>query len=110
MAAIGVMTLTVIGLGTWVDVFAVHHCGWPAESACDEPVLIWGWLHELCDRLGVEPPRGSIPLGVARIAGRVAEHAWTVMPLGGEPIVTRFLASALARFLVSVIKAPFEAQ
>jgi len=39
---------------------------------------------------------GSIPYGVAYVAGAVLEAAWHVLPLKGEPPMTRFLAEQLS--------------
>jgi nucleoside-diphosphate-sugar epimerase len=38
-----------------------------------------------------------IPLGVAYSVGAACEAAWAVFRLGGEPTMTRFVASELAR-------------
>jgi len=46
--------------------------------------------------LGIRPVKGSVPLGVARFAGGLAEAAWKGLSLDGEPPMTRFVASQLA--------------
>ena len=39
---------------------------------------------------------GTLPFGVAFAIGAVCEAAWTVLPLAGEPPLTRFLAEQLS--------------
>ena len=75
--------------------------GSPLAGACyfitqDEPVNLWAWIREILNRLDIEPPRRSISLGTARALGAFMELAWRVLPLKGEPRMTRFLASELA--------------
>lgn len=62
-----------------------------------EPVALWPWLNGLLTRLGLPPVRRRVPLGLARAAGAVAEAAWSVLGLRGEPPLTRFVATQLAR-------------
>jgi nucleoside-diphosphate-sugar epimerase len=72
-------------------------CAGKAYFLCDaEPVVIWQWLGELFARLGIKPVSGKVPLGMARLAGGLAELAWKGMSLEGEPPMTRFIASQLA--------------
>jgi nucleoside-diphosphate-sugar epimerase len=61
-----------------------------------EPVALWPWLTTLLERVGLPKPGGAVPLGVGRAAGAVAEALWTVLPLSGEPPMTRLTASQLA--------------
>jgi nucleoside-diphosphate-sugar epimerase len=62
-----------------------------------EPVEIWPWLNALLAELDIAPVRSRIPLPIARAAGAVLEAGWNAFSLPGEPPITRFLASALAR-------------
>jgi nucleoside-diphosphate-sugar epimerase len=62
----------------------------------DEPVALWPWIRDLLAKLDLPPIRRRIPLPVARAAGRVMATAHRVLPLGGEPRLTPFLASELA--------------
>lgn len=62
-----------------------------------EPVRLWEWLNELLPRLGVPKLSRRLSLRAATRIGAVMEWIWAVLPLGGEPRMTRFLASALAR-------------
>ena len=61
-----------------------------------EPVELWPWLNALLGRIGLSPARGRVPLPVARAAGAAAEGVWSLLHLGGEPPLTRFVASQLA--------------
>jgi nucleoside-diphosphate-sugar epimerase len=55
-----------------------------------EPVVFREFLSELISSQGVEPPTRSIPGWVAGLVAPVAESVWRVLPLKGEPPVTRF--------------------
>lgn len=61
-----------------------------------EPVVLWDWLNQLFTRLDIPAVRGQLPVGVARLAGALAERAWRGLDLDGEPPMTRFVASQLA--------------
>jgi nucleoside-diphosphate-sugar epimerase len=63
----------------------------------DEPVLLWEWFGALFDALDVPRPTRTVSLGVARLLGGAMELAHTVLPLRGEPRLTRFLVNGLAR-------------
>jgi 2-alkyl-3-oxoalkanoate reductase len=60
-------------------------------------VLIWDWINQLLVALGETPITRRVPLAVARAAGAVLEAAWSVLPLSGEPPMTRFIAEELAK-------------
>lgn len=62
----------------------------------DEPVRIWPWVNNLLSRLGIPTVKRSITLRLARTIGTVLEYAYRLLPLKGEPRLTRFLASELA--------------
>ncbi|NOT88844.1 MAG: NAD-dependent epimerase/dehydratase family protein [Lysobacter sp.] len=55
-----------------------------------EPVVMQDFLAETFQRLGLPPPTRTVPYRVARMAAHAAELAWTLLPLRGEPPVTRF--------------------
>jgi len=61
-----------------------------------EPVLLWAWINQLLVALGEPPITGKISLGAATALGAVCEAAWRVLPLKGEPPMTRFIAKELA--------------
>ena len=63
-----------------------------------EPVNLWRWIDALLVALGRSPlPARRVPLRLAYALGAACEAAWTVLPLRGEPPMTRFVASELAR-------------
>ncbi|MCB9663857.1 MAG: NAD-dependent epimerase/dehydratase family protein [Alphaproteobacteria bacterium] len=62
----------------------------------EEPVALWPWLDRFLTGVGEPPIRGRIGLGPARAVGAVCEALWAVLPLGGEPPMTRFVATNLA--------------
>ena len=53
-------------------------------------------VNALLGAVGAPQVQGTIPFGVAYAAGAVLEAAWRVLPLKGEPPMTRFLAEQLA--------------
>jgi nucleoside-diphosphate-sugar epimerase len=55
-----------------------------------EPVVFREFLSELISAKGAEPPTRSVPGWIAKLAAPAAEAAWRVLPLKGEPPVTRF--------------------
>jgi nucleoside-diphosphate-sugar epimerase len=109
--------LRVIGDGrNRVDLTYVDNAAWAHLDAADalrqpgarcpgrsyfisngEPVLLWPWLNRILGELGLPPVTGSLPLSAARASARALETLWCACRLRGEPPITRFLASALAR-------------
>ena len=57
-----------------------------------EPVSLWGWVNELLVACDIPPVTSKISPGVANTVGWLMEKAWSTLPLGGEPPMTRFLA------------------
>jgi nucleoside-diphosphate-sugar epimerase len=55
-----------------------------------EPVVFREFVSALLETQGVEPPTRSVPGWIAGPAATVAEAVWRVLPLGGEPPLTRF--------------------
>lgn len=62
-----------------------------------EPVVLWEWINQLLVALGEPPVARRISLGAASALGAVCEAAWRVLPLRGEPPMTRFVAAELAK-------------
>ncbi len=62
-----------------------------------EPVLLWDWINGLLAALGKSPVTKKISLRSATTLGAVCEAAWRVLPLRGEPPMTRFIAADLAK-------------
>jgi nucleoside-diphosphate-sugar epimerase len=61
-----------------------------------EPVVLWDWINELLRALGERRVTKSLSLGDAYALGIGCELMWRVLPLKGEPPMTRFVASELA--------------
>ncbi len=62
-----------------------------------EPVLLWDWINRLLRGLGQPSVTKSISLRSASNLGTVCEQAWKFLPLKGEPPMTRFIATELAK-------------
>ncbi len=71
--------------------------GKPYFISNDEPMVLWDWVCALLEKTGNPKPKRQVSLGTARAIGAVLEMAWKVLPLKGEPPMTRFLASAFAK-------------
>ncbi len=62
-----------------------------------EPVRLWDWINGLLAALGEPPVTKQDSWGSAAALGAVCEAAWRVLPLRGEPPMTRFIATELAQ-------------
>lgn len=62
-----------------------------------EPVVLWEWVNALLVALGERPVTRRISLAAATRIGAVSEAVWRVLPLRGEPPMTRFIAAELAK-------------
>lgn len=60
------------------------------------PVALWPWINSILTALGIPGVHRTISHGAARTVGAAMEMAYTVLPLRGEPRMTRFLADQLA--------------
>jgi len=107
--------LRIVGDGTnRVDITHVHNAATAHVQALDaletgaangrayflsqgEPVLLWEWLNELLQSLDIPPVQRRISLPAARRIGAFAEGAWSLFRLPGEPPMTRFVATELAK-------------
>jgi nucleoside-diphosphate-sugar epimerase len=61
-----------------------------------EPMPVRDIVNALLQAAGVAPVTASIPYLAAYAAGAVLETAWHLLPLKGEPPMTRFLAEQLS--------------
>jgi len=61
-----------------------------------EPVVLWDWINDLLRALDLPPVTKRLPLGAATAIGGVCEALWRLLPLSGEPPMTRFVAQELA--------------
>jgi len=62
-----------------------------------EPVALWGWLNEVLVLAGLKPLERHVSYRKALAAGAVCEALWRALPLPGEPPMTRFVATELAK-------------
>jgi len=62
-----------------------------------EPVVLWQWINELFDRLGINKVGNGIPLPVAYGLGALLEGVHTLLGKNDEPLMTRFLAEQLGK-------------
>jgi len=62
-----------------------------------EPVVLWDWINDLLRALGEPPVTKRLSLRAATAIGAVCETMWRVLPVGGEPPMTRFVAAELAK-------------
>ena len=62
-----------------------------------EPVRLWEFVNRLLKGAGIKPVTRRIPLPVAYAMGATLETAWATLRLDGEPPMTRFVATELAK-------------
>ncbi|HEX2101380.1 MAG TPA: NAD-dependent epimerase/dehydratase family protein, partial [Candidatus Synoicihabitans sp.] len=62
-----------------------------------EPVVLWDWINEWLTAIGERRITRHMPLPVASAVGAASEVLWRILPLGGEPPMTRFVAAELAK-------------
>ena len=62
-----------------------------------EPVVLWNWVNALLRALGEPTVTKRISLASASWLGAICEAGWRVLPLRGEPPMTRFVAAELAK-------------
>jgi nucleoside-diphosphate-sugar epimerase len=97
--------LTYIDNAAWAQLDAARALGRPGAECAGrpyfitngEPVQLWPWLNEVLAGLDLPPVTRVLPFPAARLASGVLELVWRTFRLRGEPPITRFLASALAR-------------
>ncbi|MDI1320608.1 MAG: NAD-dependent epimerase/dehydratase family protein [bacterium] len=61
-----------------------------------EPVVLWDWINQLLRGIGAPEITKHVSLHTAYAAGGVLEALWSVLPLKGEPPMTRFVAKEMA--------------
>jgi nucleoside-diphosphate-sugar epimerase len=59
--------------------------------------MLWDWINDLLQALDLPPVTKSVSLRTAQWMGAVCENAWRLLPLKGEPPMTRFVAAELAK-------------
>jgi nucleoside-diphosphate-sugar epimerase len=61
-----------------------------------QPVVLWDWINELLKQTGLDPLRKRVSYRAAWCVGALLETIYGLLPLKGEPRMTRFVASQLA--------------
>ncbi len=61
-----------------------------------EPVVLWDWINGILRELGVPAVTRHTSLAAATALGAACETLWRVVPLRGDPPMTRFIARELA--------------
>jgi nucleoside-diphosphate-sugar epimerase len=61
-----------------------------------EPVVLWDWINDLLRALEIPPVTKRLSAGTAMAIGGVCEALWGLLPLRGEPPMTRFVAKELS--------------
>lgn len=61
-----------------------------------EPVVLWDWVNQLLRGLGRPEITKRVSLNSAYRIGGIMETLWRVLPLRGEPPMSRFVAKELA--------------
>jgi len=75
-----------------------------------QPVALWDWINELLHRLELPPVTRRMPAGAAYQLGAACEWLWRTFKLSGEPPMTRFVATELAKshwFSIDAARADF---
>ena len=62
-----------------------------------EPVVLWNWINDLLRRVNVPPIERKISAKAAYKVGNVCEWVWRTFGIKGEPPMTRFVATELAK-------------
>jgi nucleoside-diphosphate-sugar epimerase len=62
----------------------------------DDPIPAWDMINAILHAAGLKPVTRSIPIRTARMIGALCEAFYRVLPLKGEPPMTRFLADELS--------------
>lgn len=60
-----------------------------------EPTELWTLIWEMLKAVGAPPPMRAVSPRMAHVAGAVLEALYTILPLSGEPRMTRFMAEEL---------------
>lgn len=60
-----------------------------------EPMLYRDLINRLLQIMGFDPPRGSIPKGMAYALGGLCEAAWNIFRIEREPVLTRYKVAEL---------------
>lgn len=85
-------------------------CGKAYFISDDNPVKVWEWTNKFLEQVGLPRLNKKISFKAAYRIGTVMEGFWKCLFLGGEPPMTRFVATELAKdhyFDISAAKRDF---
>lgn len=74
-------------------------CGKAYFVSDDAPVVLWDWINHFLESVGVPRLQSerAVPFKTAYFAGTLLEAFWKIFAIVGEPPMTRFVASELAK-------------
>ena len=58
--------------------------------------MLWDWINDLLRALEIPPVTRRLPVRAATAGGWLCEALWRLLPLPGEPPMTRFVAKELS--------------
>lgn len=61
-----------------------------------EPVVLWDWVNEILDDIGLPRVKKKVPQGLARVVGKALDVTWSTFGIAGEPPVTEWAAKMMA--------------
>lgn len=80
-----------------IDALAAGRAGGRAYFLSQgEPVELWPWINGVLTKIGIRPIDRHISISSAQRIGRLMESLWRVLPIAGEPPMTRFTAVELS--------------
>ncbi|MBF0275478.1 MAG: NAD-dependent epimerase/dehydratase family protein [Nitrospinae bacterium] len=72
-------------------------CGSNYFISQGKPVNLWNWVNDLLEKLGIPKVKKNVSYEKAFIAGKLFEKSYKLLGLKGEPPMTRFVSSQLAK-------------
>jgi len=72
-------------------------CGSAYFISQGEPVNLWSWINDILISKGIKPVKKSVSYWVAFRIGTLLEILYALLRIAGEPPMTRFIASQLAK-------------
>ncbi|HJP18266.1 MAG TPA: NAD-dependent epimerase/dehydratase family protein [Nitrospinota bacterium] len=72
-------------------------CGQAYFISQGKPVFLWDWIDQVLFSLKIPPVKKNISYGTAQLLGFLFETIYRLFHISGEPMMTRFLASQLAK-------------
>jgi nucleoside-diphosphate-sugar epimerase len=73
-------------------------CGQAYFISQGEPVVLWDWIDNVIKRKKQKQEKKTISYRTAYLLGQLFEGIYTMFHIASEPVMTRFLASQLAKY------------